>query len=170
MKKQLLCTLTMLAFLSTGVARADHHEGSHHTPPDERTSMIASLAIMTLAGAIIHVGGDKAKISGASKNLLQAANILYSVGQIADKPVLRDMAVRTLIAGASAGTATSPYANSHLLPYMPLGLGQSLIDAQNYGTGVITVGLYKLYGYLYEYLVEGTRLGTHLGATPEKDL
>jgi hypothetical protein len=181
MKKQLLCSFTLLAFFATSVASANPHE-SHSkggNPPDERMSTLMSLGILTVVSTAIYQGGKHANINPAALGLLHAANVLYNVGQVTDRPLLKDWAVRTLLAGTASAVASHKNVagplerdpvtgkvkgdpKAQLVANIPM-VGEALQQAGAYGAGVMTVAFYNVLGYAYEAFRDRTPAGKFLG-------
>jgi len=179
MKKQLLSTFTLLAFLVSSVASANPHESKHHgNPPDEKANTYMSLGILTVVSTLIYQVGKRAEVNTAALGLLHASNVLYNVGQVTDRPYLKDWGVRTLLGGLSSRIASDkrvagaiakdrdgkPMSDpkAQLVANIPM-VGEALQQAGEYGAGVLTIALYNALGYGYEALRDLTPAGKILG-------
>src|SRR5688572_13924008 len=137
MKRNHLLSVLMISTLALSTAaNAEHHHGD--SSPKERVGALANFAIMGVMSAVIHKGSQTAGLSGASTSILHTANVLYNLGQIADKPVLKDLGLRALVAGASAKVASADAMQKDLLPHVPF-IGESLAKSGSMGVGVVTV-------------------------------
>lgn len=159
MKKIHILSVFVALALTTSTVRA--HE-SVENAQNERTGAILSFAMMGAVSAVIHKGGNLLQLSGASQGILHTANVLFNLGEIADKPVLKDLGSRALIAGMSAKIASTSMFKDDFVPWIPF-IGQSLKDAAGMGVGVTTVALYSSLGQAYEALKERTGMGAYLG-------
>jgi hypothetical protein len=156
MKKNILLTAVVVTALLSSTAMA-----KNTSTKEERIGALASFVAMTVVSAAVHTGGKAAGMSAAAMNTVHAANVLYSVGQVTDREVLRDLGLRTLVAGGAAKLASSAE-TKQALPYVPL-VGESLAKAEGYGVGIVTVLNYKAFGYGYEWFIEKTGMKDYLG-------
>jgi hypothetical protein len=156
MKKNIFLTALVVTALLSSSAFA-----KKASTKEERMGALASFVAMGVVSAAVHAGGKATGMSSAAMNTVHAANVLYSIGQVTDREVLRDLGLRTLVAGGAAKVASLPQ-TKQLLPYVPL-VGESLAKAEGYGVGIVTVLNYKAFGYGYEWFIEKTGMRDFLG-------
>lgn len=160
MKKNNLLSAFMACAMFTSAANAEHQ--SSDLKPNERTSALMSFAAMGIMSTVIHKGGEAAGLNVGAKGILHTANVLYNLGQIAEKPVLKDLGLRVLLVGAASKMASSELMKKDLLPNVPF-VGASLKQSGEMGIGVITVSTYNMLSYGYELLRDQTKIGKFLG-------
>lgn len=131
----------------------------------ERVDMFWSFGAMAVVSAAIKLGGNRLEIAATAQSLLHASNVLYNLGTMFEKPVLKDYAARILLVTASAKLAGSEGVKS-LVPSIPL-IGEDLVKAGPIGNFVVYQGIYSSMAKGWEILCERTPMGSLISGKVE---